>query len=62
MYSIVSNSYNSIDVDKFDYLLRDAFNIGLKIVHFDIGNLIDFSRVISNQLCYNYDVKHNFRI
>jgi deoxynucleoside triphosphate triphosphohydrolase SAMHD1 len=30
IFDIVSNSRNSIDVDKFDYLARDAYHIGKK--------------------------------
>lgn len=30
LYEIVANGRNSIDVDKFDYLARDTFNLGLK--------------------------------
>ena len=30
LFDIVSNSRNSVDVDKFDYLQRDAYNVGIK--------------------------------
>lgn len=40
LYQIVSNYLNGIDVDKFDYLIRDAYNIGLK-KSFDSRKIID---------------------
>jgi len=35
IYEIVNNKRNSIDVDKFDYLTRDAFHLGLKDIYID---------------------------
>jgi len=40
LYQIVSNYLNGIDVDKFDYLARDTYNLGLK-KGFDPRRLID---------------------
>lgn len=40
LYQIVSNYLNGIDVDKFDYLMRDAYNIGFK-KSFDSRKIID---------------------
>ena len=37
IYDIVANSRNSIDVDKFDYLARDCYNM-------DFKSSYDFSR------------------
>ena len=51
IFSIISNKKNGIDVDKFDYLVRDNTFIGLKI-SFDFSRLILQSRVIDNELCY----------
>jgi HD superfamily phosphohydrolase len=35
IFDIVANKRNSIDVDKFDYLQRDSYHIGLKDCYFD---------------------------
>jgi len=40
LYQIVSNYLNGVDVDKFDYLARDTYNLGLK-KGFDPRRLID---------------------
>lgn len=40
LYQIVSNYLNGIDVDKFDYLARDAINLGLAN-RFDANRLIN---------------------
>ena len=52
LFEIVSNKRNSIDVDKFDYILRDCHNIGMKVA-FDPNRLMHMARVIDNQICYN---------
>ena len=51
LYDIVSNSRCSVDVDKFDYLLRDSANVGVK-VSFDPRRLMRNCRVIDNQICF----------
>jgi len=30
LFDIVANYRNSVDVDKFDYLARDSYNLGIK--------------------------------
>ena len=35
MYDIIANKKNSFDVDKLDYLQRDATHLGLKSCGFD---------------------------
>ncbi|KJE93173.1 HD phosphohydrolase domain-containing protein [Capsaspora owczarzaki ATCC 30864] len=51
MFDIVSNERNSVDVDKGDYLQRDAYNVGIK-TDFDFSRLIHFSRVANDQICF----------
>ncbi|KAJ3274536.1 SAM domain and HD [Terramyces sp. JEL0728] len=53
LFEIVANTRNSVDVDKFDYILRDCYNIGIKC-GFDPIRLITFSRVIDNQICFHH--------
>jgi HD superfamily phosphohydrolase len=55
LYEIVSNPRNSIDVDKFDYLSRDARNCGIR-PGIDVRRLMNNCRVINNQICYHQKV------
>eukprot|EP00767_Chilomastix_cuspidata_P002341 gnl/Chilomastix_cuspidata/2468.p1 GENE.gnl/Chilomastix_cuspidata/2468~~gnl/Chilomastix_cuspidata/2468.p1 ORF type:complete len:518 (+),score=177.34 gnl/Chilomastix_cuspidata/2468:398-1951(+) len=52
LFDIVSNKRNGIDVDRFDYLMRDAraVNFGLPC-HFN--RIISLSRVIDGQICFH---------
>jgi HD superfamily phosphohydrolase len=52
LFEIVANKRNSVDVDKFDYMMRDCHNVGIKS-SVDALRLITFSRVIDNILCFN---------
>lgn len=52
LYQIISNSKNSVDVDKFDYLMRDCYNIGMK-TNYDYARLMELSRVIDAEICFN---------
>ncbi|CAJ0840230.1 12547_t:CDS:2 [Entrophospora sp. SA101] len=58
LFDIVANKRNSIDVDKFDYLERDCYNIGIKS-SYDSSRLMKFSRVIDDQICYSHKESHN---
>ena len=51
LYDIVANGRNGIDVDKFDYLQRDCFNLGMKM-SYDSSRLIQYSKVIDNEICF----------
>ena len=67
IFQIISNPINSIDVDKFDYLIRDTKAVGLKF-SFDYSRIIEDARVIltNNKLniCYSMqsseDIYHMF--
>jgi len=52
IYDIVSNSRNSIDVDKFDYLARDAYHIGKK-TPFEFPRVMNLMRVIGDEICFH---------
>ena len=51
LYEIISNNRNGIDVDKFDYLKRDTFYLGLSF-SLDCSRIIKSVRVIDGKLCY----------
>lgn len=50
---IVANGRNSIDVDKFDYLARDAKYCGVNL-SCNFNRLMQFSKVIDDEICYKY--------
>jgi HD superfamily phosphohydrolase len=52
LYEIVSNSRCSVDVDKFDYLLRDSANSGVPNA-FNPRRLMRNCRVIDNEVCFD---------
>ena len=54
----MANKRNSIDVDKFDYIMRDCQYIGIKC-SVDSKRLINCARVVDNQICYNQKEAYN---
>lgn len=54
LWDIVCNERSGIDVDKFDYLARDAMFTGVK-TSFDHDRIMCGMRVIDDEVCY----KHN---
>lgn len=54
-YQIISNKYNSIDVDKLDYLQRDMFVMGL-YSKVPVDRIISSMRVKNNQIVYQQNV------
>ena len=65
IFQIISNPINSIDVDKFDYIVRDTNAVGLKF-SFDYSRIINDARVIDGKICYSKqcseDIYHMFFI
>ena len=65
IFQIISNPITSIDVDKFDYLLRDTHSVGLKF-SFNYSRIIEDARIIDNNICYSSncseDIYHMFFI
>ncbi|PWA01457.1 hypothetical protein BB558_002460 [Smittium angustum] len=51
LFDIVSNQTSGADVDKFDFILRDCYYVGLKS-SYDCSRLILSSRVIDQHICY----------
>ncbi|CAB4413906.1 unnamed protein product [Rhizophagus irregularis] len=58
LFDIVSNQRNSIDVDKFDYLARDCYYLGMKS-EFDFSRLMNYSRVSKDQIVYDFKESYN---
>ncbi|XP_028072165.1 deoxynucleoside triphosphate triphosphohydrolase SAMHD1 homolog isoform X2 [Camellia sinensis] len=51
LYDIVANGRNGIDVDKFDYIVRDSRACGLGC-SFHFQRLLENMRVIDDEICY----------
>ena len=58
IYQIVSNNLNGIDVDKFDYIQRDSYTLGLKY-SIDSDRLISHMKVIDNKICFTMKVHYD---
>ncbi|XP_010251290.1 PREDICTED: deoxynucleoside triphosphate triphosphohydrolase SAMHD1 homolog isoform X2 [Nelumbo nucifera] len=51
LYDIVANGRNGIDVDKFDYIVRDCRACGMGC-NFQFQRLMETMRVLGDQICY----------
>lgn len=59
VFQIVANKQNELDLDKIDYLMRDAYYLG-KHVTFDYKYLFENTKIINQEICFN--VKTSFTI
>ena len=53
IFQIISNVENSIDVDKFDYIMRDIYHSGLKTLSVDYCRIFKDINIIDNRICFN---------
>ena len=51
IFQIVSNNINGLDCDKFDYIMRDTYNIGLSY-SYDCARLLNHAKVINDKICF----------
>ncbi|XP_065878833.1 uncharacterized protein [Euphorbia lathyris] len=51
LYDIVANGRNGIDVDKFDYIVRDCRASGLGC-SFEFPRLMETMRILGDEICY----------
>ncbi|KAJ0113108.1 hypothetical protein Patl1_02729 [Pistacia atlantica] len=51
LYDIVANGRNGIDVDKFDYIVRDCRACGVGC-NFEFQRLMETMRVVDDEICY----------
>ena len=58
LYTIVSNKDNGLDVDKFDYLRRDAYYCGIKI-GYEFNRIFSKCIVIDSKIVFSENIKYN---
>ncbi|KAF9976363.1 SAM domain and HD [Actinomortierella ambigua] len=58
LFDIVSNKRNSLDVDKYDYIQRDCYNVGIRS-SIDGSRLMKMSRVIDDEICWHHKEVYN---
>lgn len=54
IYDVVANQKNHLDVDKLDYIMRDAYSSGLNVIITtqQCDRLYNKARVIDGEICY----------
>lgn len=65
LYDVVANQTCGIDTDRFDYIARDVYNVGLQGCYgFDHKRLMKFAKVIDDHICFHrkeiFNVYHLF--
>eukprot|EP00920_Eleutheroschizon_duboscqi_P030591 GHVT01073971.1.p1 GENE.GHVT01073971.1~~GHVT01073971.1.p1 ORF type:complete len:358 (+),score=34.85 GHVT01073971.1:1707-2780(+) len=55
---VVNNRRNGLDVDKFDYLRRDANIAPEGLPRLETSRLLDYSTVINGEICFNIKELH----
>jgi len=65
LYDVVANETCGIDTDRFDYIARDVYNVGLQTSYgFDHQRLMKFAKVIDDNICFHqkefFNVYHLF--
>jgi HD superfamily phosphohydrolase len=62
LFQIINNKDNGIDVDRWDYFLRDGHQLNLSF-SFDYSRILEFCRVIEvnkeNIICFRQKERHN---
>ncbi len=51
LFQIVSNNLNGLDIDKYDYLIRDSKQLGFNI-SFNASRFVDDIIIVNNNICY----------
>ena len=52
LFQILNNKNNSVDVDKFDFITRDTYKLGVHNQSIDYEILLKNARVIDDNICY----------
>lgn len=58
LFDIVSNSTNSIDVDKFDYIMRDSYHTGVK-ASFELKPVAATMKICDDEIAFRSSQVHN---
>jgi HD superfamily phosphohydrolase len=59
IYQIVANKLNSIDVDKFDYIVRDIYHLGISNLSVDYKRVYNDINIIDNKICFSEIIVFN---